>query len=404
MLSIPSGFQFSTVTSGVKKSLQDDLVVVLCPTGATAAGVYTQNQIVAAPVVWSQERTPLEPCYAVVVNSGNANACTGKQGEHDTHEIATLVAKECQTYSAESLSQASCDEILVMSTGVIGQFLPMEKIREGIRNAFQKFGHDEEATLRAARGIMTTDQGEKTGSRTVEVSGKSCSILGLAKGAGMIGPNMATMLGLLLTDAPLTKEQAQQSLTVATSKSFNAISVEGHTSTNDTVLLLASGTNRTEGLTAEEFTNFTEELTLLCIDLAKKIPSDGEGAKHLIEIQVQGAKTAQQADIIARTVASSALVKTAIAGGDPNWGRIVSAAGYAGVDFDPDKITLWLNDHLLYQNGRPADFSEKEVSDDLNKHFETKIRLVLEMGQNCATHWTSDLTTEYVHFNSAYRT
>jgi glutamate N-acetyltransferase/amino-acid N-acetyltransferase len=226
----------------------------------------------------------------------------------------------------------------------------------------------------------------------------------MAKGAGMIGPNMATMLSVLMTDAALSPSDAQSVLLAAVEESFNAISVEGHMSTNDTVLLLASGAAGGKPLAGDDLASFQSSLTELCIELAKKIPDDGEGATHLVEIEVRGCRTRDEADRIARSIANSALVKTAIAGGDPNWGRLVSAAGYAGVEFDPSQVSLRLNGHLLYENGAPVAIQAKEVSESIRSARETTIVLTIGPGPASRRHWTSDLTVDYVNFNSLYTT
>ena len=295
-------------------------------------------------------------------------------------------------------------QALVMSTGVIGHFLPMEKIAAGVKAAAGKLATDEAAFMAAARGILTTDKGMKIASRELRVGGATIRLAGMCKGAGMIGPKMATMLCVVTTDAALTPETAQKALQEAADDSFNCISVEGHMSTNDTVLLLASGAAKKEPLTGSDLAAFQRALNELCIELARQIPDDGEGASHLITIEVRGCKSRDDARKIARTVADSALVKTAIAGGDPNWGRIVSAAGYAGVPFDPAGVDLTVNGHSLYERGAPVAFEAKTVSKSIKGSRETNVVLTFREGDESIRFWTSDLNVEYVKFNADYTT
>ena len=394
--SIPSGFRLAGVHCGIKRNPnKEDLTLVIADAPVVAAGVYTQNLVCAAPVILDRERTPSDDIRAVVVNSGNANACTGEKGMQDAQEMTRLAGEVCG---------ADASQVLVMSTGIIGRHLPMEKIAAGISAAHQQLGTSDEHWQAAARGILTTDNGVKMASRTVEIGGRKITIAGIAKGAGMIGPNMATFLGLVLTDAPLSVEVAQQVLLHATDHSFNCISVEGHTSTNDTQLLLASGTAGGDPLSGDELAQFQTVLTELCIELARKIPDDGEGATHLITIDVRGSEDRPGAKQIARTIADSALVKTAVTGGDPNWGRIVSAAGYAGVSFNPAEVDLSVNGHLLYKKGAPVPFDAATVSGSIKEQRETHIELTVGQGAGECRFWTSDLTVEYVRFNSEYTT
>jgi glutamate N-acetyltransferase/amino-acid N-acetyltransferase len=400
---IPLGFRFAGVHAGIKKNAQkEDFTLVHCPRGATAAGVYTQNLVYAAPVALDRARTPSGTICVVAVNSGNANACTGERGMSDAREMARLAA---------AAVGADESEALVMSTGVIGVFLPMDKIAAGATAAAARLGDDEGAFLAAARGILTTDKGIKVASRSIiTIGGLEIRLAGMCKGAGMIGPNMATMLAVITTDAPMGPEEAQQLLTAAVEDSFNSISVEGHMSTNDTVLLLASGMAGISTiadyrpLTDNELNQFQVALNELCIDLAKQIPDDGEGASHLITIHVRGMRTKEEARRIAQTVANSALVKTAVSGGDPNWCRIVSAAGYAGVPFDPAGVGLVLNGHRLYERGAPVAFDAKTVSAAIKAKRETTIEFTFREGDSACRFWTSDLNVDYVRFNADYTT
>jgi glutamate N-acetyltransferase/amino-acid N-acetyltransferase len=280
----------------------------------------------------------------------------------------------------------------------------MEKIHAGILAAAAKLGEDEQSLQNAARGIMTTDTVPKLRGREVLVGGIPTRVTGLAKGAAMIGPNMATMLALVMTDACLRKQDAQSALVDAMEESFHCISVDGHMSTNDTVLLVANGAAGGPVLNGKSLAEFRATLDEVCEDLAQSIPADGEGATHLITVEVHGCQTQQDARQVAKTIADSPLVKTAIAGADPNWGRIVSAAGYAKIHFDPAKVTLHLNGILLYERGCPVDFDADAVSQAMAADRDTSIVLILEEGRAAARFWTTDLTAEYVRLNSDYHT
>lgn len=393
---LPSGFRFAGVHCGIKSNAaKEDLTLVTCLRPAVAAGVYTQNLMYAAPVALDRERTPSDQIRAIVVNSGNANACTGPRGLDDAREMGRLAAEVCQGTPEQSL---------VMSTGVIGRFLPMPKIAAGIQQAAASLDGGEASFLAAARGITTTDKSPKIAGRTARIGNVEVQLAGMCKGAGMIGPHLATMLGLVLTDARLTPSTAQSALAAAADESFNCISVEGHTSTNDTVLLVASGTAMEEPLNGTELANFQTQLTAVCIELARQIPADGEGSSHLINIEVRGARDRESARRIAITVANSSLVKAGIAGADPNWGRVVSAAGYAGVPLDPARVCLSINGIEVYRHGMPTAFDAAVASASIRNQHETF--LVLDLGEGPASlrFWTSDLTVDYVRFNSEYTT
>jgi glutamate N-acetyltransferase/amino-acid N-acetyltransferase len=393
---LPKGFQAAGVYTGVKRNPQKlDLSLLVSDAPCVAAGVFTQNLVFAAPVKLCRERTPSESIRAVVINSGNANACTGDQGDKDAQSMAALTA-----------SAVNCQpsEVLVLSTGVIGELMPMQKITPGIAVAASKLAANEDAITAAARGMMTTDTRPKICSRTVSIDGQSITLCGIAKGAAMIGPNLATMLAVVMTDARLSMNDAHEGLKDAADESFNCISVEGHTSTNDSVLLLANGAVDGPALTGDALAKFQATLVEVCEDLAQSIPADGEGATHLITVEVHGCRTRDEAVQIAKTVADSPLVKTAVAGNDPNWGRIVSAAGYAGVQFDASKVCLHLNGSLLYERGQPVPFDGDAVSNAMAADRNTGIVLLFDEGDQSARFWTSDLTAEYVRLNADYRT
>jgi glutamate N-acetyltransferase / amino-acid N-acetyltransferase len=393
---VPKGFRMAGVHSRVKSDPEkEDLTLVVSDVPTVAAGVYTQNLVYAAPVALDRERTPGDRFRAVVINSGNANACTGERGLDDARRMARLAADACG---------AKQDQALVLSTGVIGEYLPMDKITEGIEAAAARLGNDENALISAARGMMTTDTVHKLSGRVLSLGKREISITGMAKGAAMIGPNMATMLGLILTDAPLAVDVAQSALSAAVDDSFNAISVDGHMSTNDTVLLLANGAAGGGPLAGEDLDAFRAALDQVCIKLARSIPADGEGATHLVTIEITGCTDRVSARGIAKTVAESPLVKTAVAGADPNWGRIVSAAGYSGVPFAPAGTTLRLNGFLLYRKGVPVEFDAQSVSDSIRNNRDTLIQLDFSEGPGNARFWTTDLTAEYVRLNADYHT
>ena len=395
-IAIPTGFKWGAVHCGIKHDPDSaDYVLVQCCPGTVASGVYTRNRVFAAPVAWDRARTPAEDLRAVVVNSGNANACTGDQGWQDVQAMAA---------SAAEATGAVPDQVLVMSTGIIGEFLPMDRVLPAAAAAVASQGTDGNAFMAAARGILTTDQGPKVASRSLQLGDRSIQLCGMAKGAGMIGPNMATMLALVMTDAVLTPADAQEALGQAVDESFNCISVEGHTSTNDTVLLLASGTSGEAPLAGSDREQFDAALGELCVALARQIPADGEGASHLIRIDVEGAASREDARQIAQTVANSNLVKAGVAGADPNWGRIISAVGYAGVDLDPERVRVAINGVDLYRDGAPVPFDVSEVSASIAASVETSIVVGLEAGTAAARFWTSDLTADYVRFNSEFHT
>lgn len=393
---IPQGFRFSGVYAGIKQDPNKlDLALIVSDRPAVAAGVYTQNLVCAAPVRFDRARTPSSDMRVVAINSGNANACTGERGDRDAARMAELAAAACGARS---------EQALVLSTGVIGEFLPMEKIAAGITAAAGRLADGETALLAAANAMLTTDTRPKVASRTLSLSGGEVRLTGLAKGAAMIGPRMATMLAVVMTDAALTPDAAQRALSVAVEDSFNCVSIDGHMSTNDTALVLSNGAAGQAPLSGSDLAQWQAALTDVCGELARAIAADGEGATHLVTIDVRGCADRASAHRIAKTVAESPLVKTAIAGADPNWGRIVSAAGYAGVPFVAARVTLRVNGTLLYVSGSPVNFDEREVSRSIRDHRDTHLELVFEEGPAAVSFWTTDLTAEYVRLNADYRT
>ncbi|MEM9412449.1 MAG: bifunctional glutamate N-acetyltransferase/amino-acid acetyltransferase ArgJ [Planctomycetota bacterium] len=394
-MELPKGFKFAGTHCGIKKKTDKDVGLITSDVDCVAAGVYTKNIIRAACVEHNLKITPSNELRAVVINSGNANACTGELGEQNCEQTAQFVAEAIN---------ATPNQVLVLSTGVIGEQLPMQKLVRGITSVTSELNDTPKSFDDLAASFLTTDQFKKVDHRTITIGKARASIAGIAKGAGMIGPNMATMLCVVMTDLALTTDQANKYIRQAVGSSFNCISVDGHTSTNDAVLLLASGAIGNSELTAGEEQSFLETLTACCIELAKMIPTDGEGADHLIEIQVSGTRTDEEADKIARTVASSNLVKTAISGNDPNWGRISSAVGYSGVNFSASELTVKLNKTIVFIDGKPAEFEESALSQSMANSNQVLIEIQLKQGNGRAIHWCSDLTCEYVQLNSEYRT
>ncbi|HEY2786323.1 MAG TPA: bifunctional glutamate N-acetyltransferase/amino-acid acetyltransferase ArgJ [Fimbriiglobus sp.] len=385
------GFRYAGVVTGLRSEPdRRDVAVIISDGPASAAGVFTQNRISAAPVQISKARLPRNDARAVVICSGNANACTGEQGLRDAERMAELVATELG---------CTPEQVLVASTGVIGRPLPMAVLEAGIPKAVAAAKPGAEALSDAAHAILTTDTRIKVSTRRVGNN----TITGFAKGAAMIGPNLATMLGFVLTDACVSDRAIHSLLKSAAEASFNCVSVEGHTSTNDTVLLLANGTGTKLAL-GPDIEAFTRSVTEVCADLAKQIAADAEGANHLITLRVEGCKTDADARQVAKTVAESALVKTAVFGADPNWGRVVSAAGYAGVAFEEKDLSLQMGDMVLYRDGTPVPFDAKAASAYLKDNRDVTFTLTFKLGSGACTFYTSDLTYEYVKLNADYTT
>jgi glutamate N-acetyltransferase/amino-acid N-acetyltransferase len=393
-LHLPRGYRYAGVHSGLRPDPgRLDLALVVSEVSAAAAGVFTQNCVAAAPVQVCRERLPNAAARGVVICSGNANACTGQQGLADARRMTEVAA---QAIGAEA------HKMLVCSTGVIGRPLPMPTIEAGIRLAGKALENSPAALEQAARAILTTDTRVKISSRCLNLPGESISVLGFAKGAAMIGPDMATLLAYVLTDAAVAPQDLAELAPHCAEQSFNCVSVEGHTSTNDTLLFFANGHG--SPLRGADLTSFNEAATAVCCDLARAIAEDAEGATHLVRIDVEGLRDHAEARRVARNVADSPLVKTAVFGADPNWGRIVSAAGYAGVAFDEAQLSLWLGPFLLYKAGVPLDFDAAAVSSHMKAHRDLQLRLEFTLGQGRCTFWTCDLTYDYVRLNAEYTT
>ncbi|MDI3256806.1 MAG: bifunctional glutamate N-acetyltransferase/amino-acid acetyltransferase ArgJ [Kyrpidia sp.] len=393
----PKGFWAGAAAAGVRdgQAGRTDIAILYSEVPAAAAGMFTTNRVRAAAVEATEARIRQQRrLQAVVVNSGNANACTGEQGAADVLTMQVLTA---------DLFGLDAGDIGVASTGVIGVPLPMDRVSKGIEEAAKKIRDDGGRAF--AEAILTTDTYPKEAVRQIEVDGRPVAIGGAAKGSGMIHPNMATMLAFLTTDAAVDPVFLQEALRRAVDASFHCISVDGDTSTNDTVLLLANGMAGNRPLTPEhpEWDVFVGALTETAVDLAKAIARDGEGATRLIEAAVEGAGSAEDARRIAKAVIGSSLVKTAVYGADPNWGRILCAAGYAGVPFDPSRTDIYIGDVCVCRGGAAVPFDE-EAARRVLRGDPVPLRLVVGEGAGRAVAWGCDLTERYIEINAHYRT
>jgi len=395
---IPAGFTFAATHCGIKRS-RLDLGILVSDVPATAAAVFTTNQIVAAPVVASREnlRKARDRMCGVIVNSGNANCCTQQDGYPASVATASKLAAELGVDRSQ---------ILVSSTGVIGPPLRVEKILAAVPHLALARSAEAAAFEEFARAIMTTDTRPKWASARCRIGGKLVRLLACAKGSGMIQPNMATMLAFIATDAAISAKVLDRALRTAVESTFNSITVDGDTSTNDTVAVLANGKSTAPEITrpvGADYKAFSRALHSVCKSLALAIVEDGEGAQRVIEIEVRGASSEKAARQVARTIANSPLVKTAFAGADPNWGRILAAAGRSGVKFDPASTNISIAGVALCRGGREHAFDERVVHQEMLAKY-VPIRVDLGSGKASARVWTCDFTIEYVHINSSYRT
>ena len=395
---LPRGFRFAATACGLKKTGALDLALLSSDVPASAAAVFTQNLVVAAPVVVSKShlRASKGRMRAVIINAGNANCATGTAG----YDASVKTVEE----TARRLN-CSPPEVLVCSTGVIGVPLPLEKILRALPGITRNRRPSARSFAELSLAICTTDTRPKTATASFKMAGKRIHLVGCAKGAGMIHPNMATTLAFIVTDAAIAPGLLQKTLRDVVSRTFNAISIDGDTSTNDTLLVLANGAAGAPaiktGTTAHRA--FRKALEEVCHSLALQIVADGEGAQRVIEIEVRGAKTEAGARRISQTIATSPLVKTAFAGGDPNWGRVLAAAGRAGVKFDPDRVDMHMAGFPVLRRGRPLAFNERAAS---NRLLEKDVHVLLDLhaGRASARYWTCDFTAEYVRINASYRT
>nr|WP_257009978.1 bifunctional ornithine acetyltransferase/N-acetylglutamate synthase [Evansella halocellulosilytica] len=390
----PKGFRAAGIYTGVKRK-RLDLGMIFCDVPASSAAVYTLNKVQAAPLKVTKESIAKEgKLSAVVVNSGNANACTGKKGLEDAYEMRKLTA---ETFSVPE------NQVAVSSTGVIGEYLQMDKITKGISQLSPLSSPD--GADQFSESILTTDTLKKHACYQVMIDGVEVTIAGVAKGSGMIHPNMATMLAFITTDAKIEPEILQHALAGVTDESFNQITVDGDTSTNDMVVAMASGLAENKTLTKDhpDWSQFILALKTTCEDLAKKIARDGEGATKLIEANVIGAKSNKEASMVAKQIVGSDLVKSAIYGTDANWGRIICAVGYSGADIDSESIDIMIGPIKVLENSRPLNFSEELAKRYLQNEYIT-IYVNCNVGDGFSKAWGCDLTYDYVRINAGYRT
>ena len=392
-VTLPKGFRATGVSAGIKARGGLDLALIVSEQPATAAAVFTTNRAQAAPVLVSRDHLAQSRgmARAIVVNSGCANACTGEEGLQVAYGMARETAR---------LLHCPTEHVLVASTGVIGVALSLDKIRQGLPDALRTLGSNQGST--AARAIMTTDPFPKEAAARFVVNGGEAAIGGMAKGSGMIEPMLATMLAFVTTDAAVPQKLLDRALRDVVDDTFNAITVDGECSTNDCVMLLANGAS---GLTVDEtsYDAFTTALRTVCLRLALGIVRGGEGATKLITVTVTGAETAGDARRAAKAIANSPLVKTAIHGGDPNWGRLIAVAGRAGVSFELSRAAVTIGTTVLFDNGRPYDEAAADAADYL-KNADIDVSVDLGVGSASSTVWTCDLSAEYVRINAEYRT
>jgi glutamate N-acetyltransferase/amino-acid N-acetyltransferase len=386
------GFMAAGIVAGIKKSGAKDLGLIVSSVPASVAGVFTKNQIKAAPVVLDMERVAAGVCRAVIANSGNANCCTGEQGMQHAVKMAKIAADAIGVPDTMAL---------VSSTGVIGQALPVEKIEAAVPNLVAALSPD--GFLNFAEAIMTTDTRPKMLTRTVDAGGKSFSLVAVAKGAGMIRPDMATMLSYVCTDIEADAQTLKQILTTAVNLSYNRITIDGDTSTNDTVLLMANGLSGVSVKNAGVAEIFQSALNEMLIELAKMVVKDGEGVTKLVKIRVSGAASDADADKMADTVAHSNLVKTAFFGEDANWGRIIGALGRSGAPIRPDAVDISFNDVLLVKNGLWCGADAEAAATKVLKLPEFAVNIDVHMGNGRASYWTCDFSIDYVKINADYR-
>ena len=387
-----AGVRLASVNAGIRYKNRNDVLLMELAEGSTTAAVFTQNAFCAAPVWICREHLAVDTPRYLLINAGNANAGTGELGMRAARTSSEQVAK---------LAGCRAQQVLPFSTGVIGMQLPVEKIDAALPEAFAKL--DADAWLEASRTIMTTDTVAKAISKQLRVDGKTITITGIAKGAGMIHPNMATMLAYVATDAQVDAATLQTCLNAVVDETFNCITVDGDTSTNDSLVLVATGQS-TAAIEGANVAAFQAALQEVCLYLAQAIIRDGEGATKFISVQVQGANTRDEAHIVGNTVALSPLVKTALFASDPNWGRILAAVGRSPIEnLDVSQVTIWLGDTLLIQQGEPAPTYREELGQAEMKPAEITIRIDLGRGNASATVWTCDFSYDYVKINAEYR-
>jgi len=393
-LMLPKGFKTAGVACGIKKDGKKDLALIVSEPASEAAGVYTKNIVKGHSLKWTMNSIKGNKIKAVVINSGNANACVGARGDSDAERIAEIAAE---------LAGCSKNQVLLGSTGVIGFPLPVENIEHGLHEAWPQLSTDRSTD--AASAIMTTDTYPKEVSFSFSLSGKNVTLYGMAKGSGMIHPNMATMIGVFLTDAAISSEMLQKAITETVNRSFNRISVDGDTSVCDMVIILANGEAGNEKITkvCDDYNTFADVFGKAAVTLSKMLVKDGEGATKLIEIHVKNAPDNETAHKISSSIAKSPLVKTAMFGQDANWGRIITAAGYSGAEFNPDSVDILIGDLLVCKDGIGLNFDEDKALEILKKD-EIRITVDLKMGDAEDTMWTCDFSYDYLKINGSYRT
>jgi glutamate N-acetyltransferase/amino-acid N-acetyltransferase len=395
-ITAPKGFLAAGVACGIKSSGKPDLALLVCPTGAAAAAVFTTNKIVSAAVQVSREYIKSREIYGVVVNAGNANACTGRKGLANARKMCEVAAEAID---------ASPEQVLVGSTGIIGEQLPIDKAVAGIAKASANLSYSAEAGMAFTRAIMTTDTKPKTAVCYIKISGQTVTVAGTVKGAGMIGPNMATTLLFLTTDAAISKPLLNSALKDAVGNSLNKLTVDVHQSTNDTGILLASGLAGNRPITSRtaSYKQFADALKEVCTDLARQMALDAEGATRMFKVVIKGAATLADAAKAARAVADYPLVKCAVHGGDPNWGRIICAVGSCGVKLNEAKLSCKLDNLYVFKNGAPAKFDRKKASRIVSQ-IEHTITVDLGAGRASDFCYACDLSAGYVSINADYHT
>ncbi len=395
-LTAPKGFKVSAVKAGIKASGKLDLGLIIADSPCDVAATFTTNKVVAPSVVIDREKVRSGKAQAVFVNAGNANACTGKRGVRDVHNICRQIGQQLDI---------DPDQVLVCSTGIIGEYLPMPQLRTGLDHAIDQLSTSTQAGKNLAQAILTTDLVQKISSSKFKLGTKEVTISGIAKGSGMIAPNMATMLIFLTTDANISSAALQRCFSHVVSQTFNKVTVDNHMSTSDTAIILASGRAQNPRITKKNqaYEKFSRALHNLCDDLAQQLAADGEGANCTINIRVAGAATAQHARLALRAISDSPLVRCAFNGADPNWGRIVSAVGYSGAKFNLEKLTCKIAGTPVFRAGRPCKFNAAQLSRKM-KAKKWSVEVNLGAGRFEDFCYTCDLSHDYVSINADYHT
>jgi len=390
----PKGFRVGSAACGLKSKGRPDVVLVVSDFPATWAGAFTRNRVISAPALLSKKRLARKTIRAIVANSGNANACTGRRGERDAVEMTRLAA---------DATGVRPNDVIVASTGIIGEMLDMDKVACGIAAAARNLGSTVRHARKAERALLTTDLVRKSAVAVFKAGGKTVALGGMAKGSGMIAPRMGTMHAFLTTDAAVESAPLRRILREVVDETFNCVTVDGHTSTSDCVFLLANGASGAALRSKKELAAFRGALFDVARSLSRQIAADGEGARCLVTVEVTGARSTSEARMAARAIAESPLVKTAIHGADPNWGRIVSAAGYSGAAMDLRRAELVVQGVKLFARGEPLEFPRKRVSRLMRKK-EVVVSLKLGAGRSAATFWSCDLSKVYITINAEYHT